>query len=178
MASVRLTRQQCIDMLKEYGTPPHVAAHCIAVADVAVKLGEALNEHGYNIDIALAENAGLLHDIARVEDEHWNVGADYLESKGLKDQADIVRIHMFYDPFSPVDKLNETDLVCIGDRTVKEHTYVGVDERFEYIMNKPHNLSPQARRRIEARKSEMKKLLDEIAEVIGCSLDKLMEDGK
>ncbi|MEE3362337.1 MAG: HD domain-containing protein [Anaerovoracaceae bacterium] len=177
MASERLTRQQCMDLLRDYGTPPHVVAHCRAVADVAVRLGRALNEHGYSIDIPLTENAALLHDIARVEDEHWNVGADYLESLGLHDQAAIVRQHMFYDHYSPVEELNAMDLVCIGDRTVKEHTYVGVDERFEYIMNKPRNLPPEARKRVAAKKEELKRLLEEIKGVTGCSLDELMGAG-
>ena len=43
---------------------------------------------------------------------------------------------MFYPEFSPIDKANETDMVCLGDRLVKEDRYVGLDERIDYVINK------------------------------------------
>ena len=43
---------------------------------------------------------------------------------------------MFYPEFSPIDKANETDMVCLGDRLVKEDKYVGLDERIDYVINK------------------------------------------
>ena len=47
------TEQQCFEILKEYGTPEHVIAHCTGVCSVAVALGEQLNRVGYSIDIPL-----------------------------------------------------------------------------------------------------------------------------
>ena len=46
-------RQECLRLLKEYGTPEHVIRHCMAVADTAVRIGRALNEHGYHLDLEL-----------------------------------------------------------------------------------------------------------------------------
>ena len=40
------SRNECLEMLKEYGTPPHVVGHCKSVAAVACRLGEALNAAG------------------------------------------------------------------------------------------------------------------------------------
>ena len=59
-------RQECLRLLKEYGTPEHVIRHCMAVADTAVRIGRALNEHGYHLDLELIQAAALIYDIARV----------------------------------------------------------------------------------------------------------------
>ena len=56
-----LTRQKCLDLLKSHGTPPHVVAHCIAVADIAKLIALSLNNKGYHFDIRLVEASGLLH---------------------------------------------------------------------------------------------------------------------
>ncbi|MCI2061230.1 MAG: HD domain-containing protein [Eubacteriaceae bacterium] len=170
-----MTRQECLEMLQNYGTPKHVIAHCIGVAEVAVRVGKALNLHGYDLDIALTENAALLHDMARTEDNHWTVAADFLRDLGYDAQADIIEQHMFYDPFSPVDKITETDLVCLGDRLVKEGDYVGLDERMEYIMNKARGRGDEAAvGRIRVKKEELRKFISDIEDVIGCTIDDLM----
>ena len=41
--------------------------------------------------------------------------------------------------FSDFDKLDETDLVCLGDRLVKEDQYVGLNDRIDYIIHKAGN---------------------------------------
>ena len=132
----RLSSDEGLKLLKEYGTPEHVIRHCIAVTDTAVAIGRALNKAGYSLDIDLIQGAAIIHDIARVEDKHWEVGADIAKKLGYDDEADIIRVHMFYPEFSPIDKANETDMVCLGDRLVKEDRYVGLDERIDYVINK------------------------------------------
>ena len=170
-----LTRQECFDMLKEYGTPPHVIRHCEGVAEVATRVGKALNDHGYHLDIGLIEDAGLLHDLARVKDEHWNAAADYLRERGYTAQADIIKQHMFYNPFSPVDKITETDLVCLGDRLVKEGDYVGTQERMDYIIKKAKRRHDEtAVTRIMEKQDDQKRFINDIESVIGCTIDDLM----
>ena len=67
--------------------------HSLGVARAAVKLAEALNDHGHRFDIDLIRGAALIHDIARVHDEHWIVGADIADKLGYHDEADIIRVH-------------------------------------------------------------------------------------
>lgn len=169
-------RQECLRLLKEHQTPAHVIRHCIAVGDTALKIGTALNEKGYHLDLGLIHAAGLLHDIARKEDEHWNRGAELAERMGYNQEADIIRVHMHYSPFSPVDQLTETDIVCLGDRTVKEDEYVGLDKRMQYIIDKVrYHGRPGSEERILEKKEEAKKLIEEIQQVIGMTLDQLMK---
>ena len=68
------TTEECLKLLEEYGTPDRVKGHCRAVADTACRIGRALNRHGHHFDLELVNAAGLLHDIARVEERHWDVG--------------------------------------------------------------------------------------------------------
>lgn len=171
----RISEEEVKKLYVEYKTPEHVKAHCRAVADAAVKLADTLNKHGYSLDLDLIRGAGLAHDVARVSDKHWEIGADALEALGYNDEADIIRVHMFYSPFNPVDKLNECDMVCLADRLVKEDKYVGLDERIEYILKKAPDI-PAIKANIMARKAETKMLLEDIADVIGQTVDSLFSD--
>ena len=46
-----ITEEEQQALFQEYNTPPHVQRHCNEVARVSKILAEALNEHGYNIDV-------------------------------------------------------------------------------------------------------------------------------
>jgi len=62
------TREQCLEMAKEYHVPVHILRHSLSVAKLAVFLAERLKEKGVTIDVDLVERACLLHDIVRVCD--------------------------------------------------------------------------------------------------------------
>ena len=49
-------------------------------------------------------------------------------SLGYREVSDIIRVHMTYEPFSHLENISETDLVCLGDRLVMEDRYVGLTE--------------------------------------------------
>lgn len=170
------SRQECLQLLKEYHTPEHVVRHCKAVSETAVAIGRALNEHGYHLDLELIQAAGLIHDIARVEEEHWEKGYELARSRGYEQEAAIIKVHMRYSPFSPVEQVNETDLVCLGDRLVREDEYVGLDKRMEYIIAKARRQGhPEAEKRILQRKQETRAFITDLEAVIGMTLDELME---
>lgn len=172
------TTEECLKLLEEYGTPERVKGHCRAVADTACRIGRALNRHGHHFDLELVNAAGLLHDIARVEDRHWIVGADFAERLGYRQEADIIRVHMTYSPFSPLSQATETDLVCLADRLVKEDRYVGIDERIQYIIDKAvRNGHPEAETRILEKKEELKEFVHDIEVKIGMTIDELMAHG-
>lgn len=170
-------RTACLAVLREYGTPPHVVGHCKAVAAVGYTMAKALNAAGHRLDLGLILAAGLLHDMARVEEKHELVAADYCAAMGWEQEADVIRVHMTYDQYSDVAHLTETDIICLADRTVIEDRYAGLDRRMEYIVAKAHRnghgeYEPFIRRKM----GEAKKLIADIEAQIGCSLDELMKD--
>ena len=77
----RLTIEQGLKLLHEYGTPEHVIRHCQAVTDAALAIADELNRCGMDFNLEVIEGAGIIHDIARVEDEHWKKGAEYARSR-------------------------------------------------------------------------------------------------
>ncbi|MCL1808498.1 MAG: HDIG domain-containing protein [Clostridiales bacterium] len=169
-------REECLELLKNYGTPAHVVRHCIAVADAALAIARALVEKGFVFDLALVQSAGLLHDVARAETEHWVSGAEYARRLGFAKEAEIIRRHMNHSFDPDPAKLRELDLVCLGDRIVLEDRYVGFDARMDYVIKKAGGGE-----RIEKMISESKKvnsaLARNIEEVIGVSIDELMLEG-
>ena len=173
----RISEAEITELYKKWHTPDKVKAHCRAVSQVAAKLAEELNRHGYNLDVDLIRGTGLVHDVARTEDEHALVGYGILKIMGYMDEAEIVRVHMTYPQYNSVDKLNECDIVCIADRVVKEDTYVGLDERIDYILKKAEG-KPDVQKKILKKKEETRILLDEIGEIIGKSLDELFAESR
>ena len=170
----RLTEDECLKLLEEYKTPEHVVRHCKAVSEAAIKLAIALNKCGYELDIDLIRGAALIHDIARVEEEHWNVGADIADKLGYHDEADIIRVHMMYTMNYNVDDLKEVDLVCFGDRVVKEDRYVGLEERMQYVMEKAKHI-PGAVERIKKKTKETAVLFKSIEDKLGMTIDEVMK---
>ncbi len=168
-----LTIEDSLELLKKYNTPAHVVRHCKAVADAAVKLAMALNEKGSHFDIELIRGAALIHDIARVEENHAERGAEIAKSLGYNQEAEIIRAHMTYELKKDVDDLTELDLVCLGDRVVKEDKYVGLSERMAYILDKVKDL-PEAVKRIERKQAENQLLLSKIENKLGMTIDELM----
>lgn len=168
----RISREECEQLYIKHETPKHVIGHCNAVAHVAVEIGRKLNEHGYDFDLALIEGAGLAHDVARVEEEHWNVGAKILRELGFDDEADIVEVHMHRHTYE-FDSLSEMDLVCIGDRLVIEDQYAGLDKRFEYIIDKAKVHYPHRIWKIEENREKLRALLGQIEEAMGQTIDSL-----
>ena len=79
MTKKRITETEVNQLYARCKTPPHVIAHCKAVADTAVTIGAALNQKGYQFDLSLLRSAGLAHDIARIQEDHGAVAADILQ---------------------------------------------------------------------------------------------------
>lgn len=173
------TEQECRKLLNEYGTPCHVQRHCIAVAKTACAIGEELNAKGFDFDIDLIRAAGMLHDIARTKDRHWEVGSYIVRKLGYEEEAKIIKEHMTYSPFSKLQEASETDLVCLGDRLVKEDRYVGIDERINYIIDKAEkNGHPEAKYVILEKKKETEDFIEQIEEAVGISIDEIIEKHK
>jgi hypothetical protein len=157
----KLTPKKCLELLESYGTPPHVIAHCMEVARVAVRLGEALNAGGCSLDLRLLETAALLHDMARVSEAHWDVTADLLEAQGHAEEAGIIRIHMHHQFPGSGTCPTEADIVCLADRIVLEDHFVGLQDRMEYIIRKSGG-SPEVREKIERVKRHVGGFIREI----------------
>ena len=170
-----ITETEINELYKEFNTPENVKRHCRAVTNVALTIAEALDDHGVKMDLALVQGAGLSHDAARTMARHWDVMADKLAELGYPEESIIVRNHMTGTGYHDISDVSEMDMIWLGDRLVLEDEYVGIDERFRYIIEKAVKMgaSEENIRQIENSKQKMQHLMDQIAEVIGQSIDSL-----
>ena len=166
-------RETCLDMLKEYNTPDHVVRHCVAVTGAALEIAEALMDKGLYFDMALIQAAGLLHDIARVEEKHWIAGADFARRNGYIEEAEIIRNHMTHTFDTNPEELKELDLICLADRLILEDAYVGVDARMEYLIKKI-GADKKITEIIMAKKEITKALVKNIEALIGITINELL----
>ena len=104
------------------------------------------------------------------------MGADIAAKLGYNDEADIIRVHMFYPEFSPVEKADETDMVCLGDRLVKEDRYVGLDERIDYVIDKARKkgAGEDVIDNILKKKQEAGQFIRGIEQITGRSIDNIV----
>ena len=182
MQKKRITEEKAREFYEHFKTPAHVIGHCQGVTRTACRIATALNEAGASFDVPLIYGSAIIHDMARTSENHQGVAADYLRRMGYEEEARIVAQHMTYNFASTeVERLTELDLVCLGDRLVRDDKYVGLDARMQYIIDKAKRLNPEKRwaeieSRILEKKKLTRKLMDNIEKAIGRSIDDLMEE--
>lgn len=174
MTEKRIDKEIALGLMKNFGTPEHVIRHCMAVSDVARALGNLLNQHGLTLSTDLVYGAAMVHDIARIHDFHEEIGATLLCKHGYVAEAEIVRHHMGHEVALHINDITELDLVCLGDRMVKEDQFVGLDIRMKYILEKWKG-NPNAEKIIRKKVENQKALIKEIELLTGCSLEEIME---
>jgi radical SAM family uncharacterized protein len=128
------TKEECLSILRTHGTPDHVIRHCLAVADAASRIGEALLDAGVPLDVELIAASALLHDISRTEAQHARAGAELLQKLGFERIAKIVSRHMDHRFQGGSAEITELDVVCLGDRVIRENICVGFEKRMEDLL--------------------------------------------
>jgi molybdenum cofactor cytidylyltransferase len=141
MENEHKTISQCELLLQSAVLPDKVKEHCRAVAEVSVKIAQALNKKGWCIDTGLCLRAGLLHDICRTESEHDEKGWAYLKELGFVEEAEIIKTHMgrelkFIENSSII---SEHEVVYIADKLITGSKRCTLEQRFESALIKYGN---------------------------------------
>lgn len=159
-----LSPKQCLEFLDAVKLPDRIVRHVKAVRDQAVKIAGALNEKGMELDAALIENAALLHDICRQEQNHAAAGAALMDELGFKREAEIIRQH--HDLKS--GEINEAAVVYLADKLVKEDKPVTLEERFSFSAAKCRDEEAAA---AHARRfAQAKDIYDKVQHITGLSM--------
>ena len=80
------SREQAIELLREKKCSPQIIDHCIAVAEIGIKIANKLQRKGLKINVELVEVGALLHDIGRSKNQtvdHAIIGAQIAQSIGF-----------------------------------------------------------------------------------------------
>jgi len=144
-------RSECLRLLENYTMADEkIMAHCIKVAETAVKVCFLLPKDLLLFDIHLIEAAALLHDMARKEPNHAIKGAEILRAMGFGEVADIVLEHMDLRT-TPHTALNEKEILFFADKLVAGNQFVmDVEKRFKEKLIR-YKADPEAVEAINAR---------------------------
>jgi CTP:molybdopterin cytidylyltransferase MocA len=151
--------------------PPRVIAHGQAVADIAIRIGRALNHAGFSLNLQLIYAAALVHDMARGEPDHARRGANLLRDLDMSMMAAIVASHMEL-PWCEGQGIHEAEVVFLADKLVREDCFVGLAARFGLCL---HDFRAHSQAQVCAfrRLDTARKIAQRIESVIGRSLESL-----
>ncbi|MFZ7101516.1 MAG: DVU_1551 family NTP transferase [Peptococcaceae bacterium] len=145
------TQQECRALFSLVKAPERVIRHGRAVAEAGEILARVLNEQGgFTLDLELIRAAGLLHDLAKGSSEHARRGADILAREGFPCVAQIIFQHMDLELTGEDPLLDETAIVYLADKLIKDDTLVGIEARFAQVRSKNKD-EPQILEKIEKR---------------------------
>ncbi|PID43268.1 MAG: phosphohydrolase [Proteobacteria bacterium] len=162
--------------LARHFMPENSIGHGQAVAEIACLLGKALNRKGYQLDMDILYNAGLLHDIAKGQKQHARAGADLLVDLGLSGLAEPVLHHN--ECLVPEDeRLSEKELVCLADKLVSGCRRVTITERFAKTFRR-YGHDPEVYRIIKGRQDNTLKLKELIERQSCQSLEEILDQKK
>ena len=123
-----LSEELCKKLLDGAGTPKQVQEHCVAVKKQAMKICDALQEAAVKLDKQLVLSSALLHDIARMQKHHGTIGGEWIRILGYPLQAAVIEKH--HDTLENIDIIDESVVLMMADRCVKETEVVPIELRF------------------------------------------------
>lgn len=112
------------ELLNICGTPEPVRRHMRAVEQTALALAQ-----GLNINKQELSQAALLHDVARTEKKHAQVGADILSALGYGVIAEIIACHHELSEDEET-QVTEKTLLYLADKYVRGEETVTLAQRF------------------------------------------------
>ena len=177
-ASAILNDEECrVLMEKVLRLPAAIIEHCREVARVAVRLAQAVNAAGADLDMPMIRSAALVHDLARLEKDHAAAGAHLLEQMGFSGLAQIVAVHMQIK----VDEnsaLDEAQLVHLADKLVSGSDLVSVTKRFDAKLKK-YGHDPTVAEKIERRRQAALTIQAKIERAATATIDGILsKDGR
>jgi len=147
------TPAECEAILATRPASDSLRRHGRAVTAVARTMATKLAARGAALDLNLVLAASLLHDIAKGQPGHAEVGAALVESLGYPAVAEVIRQHMAMS--FDGSTTNEAAIVFLADKLVRGDRRVSLEERyrpsFERFREQPEALQGATRRYETAR---------------------------
>ena len=146
---------------------PNIREHSFRVMEVALFLGAALTEAGFDLSLPLVETGALLHYLGKTPclgtlNNHAVWGAVILEELGYPLVAQVVREHVHLSSdISDLRPLREGELVNYADKRVLHETVVTLTDRFADLRVR-YGRTPEALARIQATEIRSRALEEKI----------------
>ena len=125
------SRKECLDILKNNGTPSNIIEHSKAVCIVAENVVENLIKKGIKVNKELVIAGALLHDVERHKDNHVFRGVELVKKLGYPEVAQVMLRHTLYKIENNEPKTIEEKIVFYADKRVKNDEIVSMEERYK-----------------------------------------------
>jgi molybdenum cofactor cytidylyltransferase len=159
------TKEECGAMMAFYEVEEHIIRHCEAVEKMVRILLHELSNQGVCFDTSTLLAAALLHDIARKEKKHAEVGAERLRALGYDAIAHLIQTHMDIDVDASAP-LNANEILFLADKLVCEDEVCGFEKRFAKALQKCEG-NAEAQRNIHKRLDALKAIIAKI-QILTC----------
>jgi probable phosphoglycerate mutase len=162
---------ECRALMIRHSVSQKVIDHCLAVADLAGQMANAMNAAGCRLDIELTVSAARVHDLAKGCPRHAAEGARILREMEFSRVADIVAVHMDHtvERGAPV---TEAEVVFLADKWIQDDRKVGMEERFQAKLLK-YGADSEACREIRRRLGNAIEAQKRIEAIMGCAINEL-----
>ena len=167
------THAECEAILVRERVAEPVVRHARKVAEIAGIIADALAAKGLAIDPELVRAGALLHDVAKGQANHAEMGAAALRADGLAPVAEIVAAHTTME-FAGV--LDERAIVYLADKLTAGDRLVTLDERFAAAEVRFQN-NAEARKAAEQRKAVAQQIAAAIEAKLGEPLVRILRNG-
>ncbi len=155
----------------KYHLPNQKRVHSELIARVATDFANKLQTKGIVINVKLLRASALLHDIDKAVEtlpgeKHPDAAVRILRHEGMEEVAAVVKTHPLHAIIDPAicPTTWEEKLLFLADKMVK-YDIIGVDKRF--ALWREENLPPEAVAILDASYPRVKKLEEEIRNIIG-----------
>ena len=124
------SRKECLDILKNNGTPSNIITHSETVCKVAEDIVKNLIKKGIKVNKGLVAAGALLHDVERHKDNHVFRGVELVTKLGYPEVAQVMLRHTLYQIKNNEPKTIEEKIVFYADKRVKNDEIVSMEERY------------------------------------------------
>lgn len=159
---------ECFRLWQKYQMMPHIKAHCLMVARVALTLAKRFAKAGYPIREDLVLASALLHDIAKsytiyFGGDHAILGCAWVMQEvqnPLIAQAVLAHVIWFFDEGEQAIEKNPctlANLISYSDKRVQHDKLVTLSGRFEDLL-KRYGTTEEKRRLININYAQSQKI--------------------
>lgn len=156
---------ECQAILEKYQVSEEIKEHGRSVSELALEWTDRLIQKNYILNRKLITAAALLHDIARAEKDHAQIGAEWIGREGYPMVAEVIEYHHFLSN-DEEKKITEKTIVYLADKKISGCRRVSVEERFDKSKNKCTTLIGKANHRLAY--LQAKKIEARIEEGMSC----------
>lgn len=150
-------QDQCQSIFNRFQVGEEIRDHGKSVSELALEWTDRLIQKGYGLNRNLIDAAALLHDIARTEKDHAQIGAEWVNGEGYPRVAEVIEFHhqlLSYDE----EHITEKTIVYLADKKISGCQRVNIEERFDKSSKKCTTMVGKVKHRqayLQAKKVEI-----------------------